>query len=211
MTSQPQKTEFTGYLIAYARVSTADQDLALQKDAFEKMGGIQRVFEEKKSGKDLSRPILKECLDYLRSGDVLVVWKLDRLGRSLKDLISTIEDLESRGIGFRSISENLDTTTPAGKLLFHIIGAISQFERDLISERTSAGLAAAQKRGVKMGRPPAISREKLRKIDAVLATGSFSLKEALKDYGVQSESTYYRAKRRFEEQDAAMDMEKEAA
>lgn len=188
----------TGYLIAYARVSTADQDLALQKDAFEKMGNVYRTFEETKSGKDLARPVLMECLDYLREGDVLVVWKLDRLGRSLKDLIQTIESLEDRGIGFRSISENLDTTTPAGKLLFHIIGAISQFERDLIVERTTAGLDAAKKRGVKMGRPPAISCEDYEQINDLLETGKYSLKDLLARFNVRSESTYYRAKKRFD-------------
>lgn len=138
--------------IGYARVSTEDQCLDLQRDALKK-AGCQKIFTEKRSGADCNRPALRAATRALKSGDSLVVWKLDRLGRSLQDLMSILGDLEARGIGFCSLSDCIDTTTPAGKLLFHITGAVAEFERALISERTKAGMAAASRKGRKPGRP----------------------------------------------------------
>lgn len=138
--------------IGYARVSTEDQRLDLQRDALKK-AGCKKIFTEKKSGADCNRSVLRAATQALRPGDILVVWKLDRLGRSLQDLMAILGDLEDRGIGFCSLSDCIDTTTPAGKLLFHITGAVAEFERALISERTKAGMAAARRKGRKPGRP----------------------------------------------------------
>ncbi len=146
-------------LVGYARVSTDDQNLDLQKDALVK-ANCQRIFEEKRSGGTIQREELTRALDVVREGDTLVVWRLDRLGRSLKHLIDMINILEERKIGFKSLTENIDTTTSTGKLIFHIFGALSEFERNLIKERTAAGLAAARARGKKGGRPKALSSEK---------------------------------------------------
>jgi DNA invertase Pin-like site-specific DNA recombinase len=141
-------------LIGYARVSTQDQTLNLQKDALEKLG-CNKIFTDTASGAKAERIGLEEALEYVREGDTLVVWRLDRLGRSLKHLIETITELNNRKIGFRSIQENIDTTTSGGKLVFHIFGALAEFERDIIRERTQAGLQAARARGRKGGRPKA--------------------------------------------------------
>ena len=141
-------------LIGYARVSTQDQTLNLQKDALEKIG-CSKIFTDTASGAATERKGLAEALEYVREGDSLVVWKLDRLGRSLKHLIDTISKLNNRKIGFKSITENIDTTTSGGKLIFHIFGALAEFERDIIRERTNAGLAAARARGRLGGRPKA--------------------------------------------------------
>jgi DNA invertase Pin-like site-specific DNA recombinase len=141
-------------LIGYARISTDEQTLHLQEDAL-KRAGCERLFTDTASGARTDRPGLAEALNFARSGDTLVVWRLDRLGRSLQHLIETIKDLEQRGIGFRSLQENIDTTTSGGKLVFHIFGALAEFERDLIRERTRAGLTAARARGRKGGRPKA--------------------------------------------------------
>src|SRR5947209_10319726 len=139
-------------LIGYARVSTADQTLNLQKDALEKIG-CSKIFTDIISGSTTERKGLDEALEYVREGDTLVVWRLDRLGRTLKHLIETITDLNKRNIGFKSITENIDTTTSTGKLIFHIFGSLAEFERDLIRERTKAGLHAARARGRRGGRP----------------------------------------------------------
>ena len=149
-----------GQLLGYARVSTLDQDPALQTDALD-AAGCWRVWTDKASGKLDRRPQLDKVLDQLRPGDTLVVWRLDRLGRSMKHLIAVVADLEERGIGFRSLTENIDTTTPTGKLIFHIFGALAEFERELTLERTHAGLAAARARGRKGGRPTVMTPEKL--------------------------------------------------
>src|SRR5437588_9160914 len=141
-------------LIGYARVSTQDQTLHLQKDELEK-AGCSHIFTDTLSGAKTERPGLYKALHYLREGDSLVVWKLDRLGRSLKHLIETITTLNNRKIGFKSLTENIDTTTSGGKLIFHIFGALAEFERDIIRERTKAGLAAARARGRLGGRPMA--------------------------------------------------------
>jgi DNA invertase Pin-like site-specific DNA recombinase len=149
-----------GDLIGYSRVSTDDQDHALQTDALEKAGCI-KVFSDTASGALDRRPHLDKALDYLRAGDTLVVWRLDRLGRSLPHLIATVTALEKRGIGFRSLTEGFDTTTPGGKLLFHVLGALAEFERNIIRERTRAGLEAARARGRKGGRRPKVTDAKL--------------------------------------------------
>jgi DNA invertase Pin-like site-specific DNA recombinase len=126
-------------LIGYARVSTQEQTLNLQQDALEK-AGCNKIFTDTASGAKAERKGLEQALGYVRKGDTLVVWRLDRLGRSLPHLISTMTDLEERGIGFKSLTENIDTTTSGGKLIFHIFGALAEFERNLIRERTQAGL-----------------------------------------------------------------------
>ena len=134
-------------LVGYARVSTQDQQLELQRDALEK-AGCKKLFADVASGATAQRDGLEAALEFVRAGDTLVVWKLDRLGRSLKDLIERIGELQTRGIGFKSVQENIDTTTANGILFFHIFGAIAQFERELIRERTLAGLASARARFV---------------------------------------------------------------
>jgi len=137
-------------LIGYARVSTSEQKLEPQVDAL-KAAGCDNVFEDVISGAKAERPGLNEALAFLRKGDTLVVWKLDRLGRSMKHLVETVTNLGDRGVGFRSLTEGVDTTTTGGTLVFHLFGALAQFERDLIVERTQAGLKAAETRGRKAG------------------------------------------------------------
>jgi DNA invertase Pin-like site-specific DNA recombinase len=149
-----------GDLLGYARVSTDQQNLALQLDALTN-AGCRRIFRDVGSGSLKHRPQLDECLRFLEPGDTLVVWRLDRLGRGLRHLIELVEDLDSREIGFRSLTENIDTTTSAGRLTFHIFGALAQFEREIIRERTRAGVAAARERGRMGGRPPALTPEKI--------------------------------------------------
>ena len=149
--------------IGYARVSTQDQTLDLQKDALEKIG-CTKIFTDTASGAKAERKGLEEALGYVREGDILVVWRLDRLGRSLKHLIETITELNNKKIGFKSIQENIDTTTSGGKLVFHIFGALAEFERDIIRERTNAGLTAARARGRLGGRPKAKSLNTPKKV-----------------------------------------------
>jgi DNA invertase Pin-like site-specific DNA recombinase len=139
-------------LIGYARVSTNDQTLALQQDALTN-AGCERIFTDTASGSIADRQGLEEAISQLRPGDALVVWRLDRLGRSLRHLVETITALHVKGIGFKSLTEQIDTTTSGGKLIFHIFGALAEFERDIIRERTQAGLAAARARGRQGGRP----------------------------------------------------------
>jgi DNA invertase Pin-like site-specific DNA recombinase len=143
-------------LIGYTRVSTHDQTLNLQQDALGK-AGCTKIFTDTASGAKAERKGLDEALSYVRKGDTLVVWRLDRLGRSLPDLITTMTDLEGRGIGFKSLTENIDTTTSGGKFIFHTFGALAEFERNLIRERTNAGLIAARARGRIGGRPKALT------------------------------------------------------
>lgn len=140
--------------MGYARVSTETQDTALQIDAL-KAAGCERIYEESTSGANRERPELVKCLDALRDGDTLTVWRLDRLGRSLKDLVGIVSDLEERGVGFRSLSEAIDTGSAGGKLIFHVFAALAEFERSLIRERTRAGLQAARARGRMGGGPTA--------------------------------------------------------
>jgi DNA invertase Pin-like site-specific DNA recombinase len=150
-----------GHLLGYARVSTTDQHPQLQVDAL-KVAGCYRVFTETASGARTDRPVLEQLLDQLRPSDTLVVWKLDRLGRSLRHLVDTVTGLADRGVGFCSLQEAIDTTTPGGKLVFHVFAALAEFERDLIRERTSAGLAAARARGRRGGRPSVMTAHKAR-------------------------------------------------
>lgn len=146
-------------LIGYARVSTDDQNLDLQKDALSG-ATCERIFEDRLSGAKAERPGLRAALDYVREGDVLVVWRLDRLSRSLKDLIEIVSRLELRGIGLKSLHESIDTSSSSGKLIFHIFAALAEFERNLIRERTNAGLQAARARGRKGGRPKVLDTDK---------------------------------------------------
>src|SRR5881275_724710 len=147
--------------VGYARVSTSDQTLDLQKDALEKIG-CTKIFTDTASGAKEERKGLEEALAFLREGDTLVVWRLDRLGRTLKHLIETVTDLSQRHIGFKSLTESIDTTTSNGRLIFHIFGALAEFERDIIRERTLAGLLAARARGRMGGQPktPALNDAK---------------------------------------------------
>lgn len=177
-------------LIGYARVSTDDQRLDLQHDAL-KQAGCERVFVDVASGKLSDRSGLTKALDFVRKGDTLVVWKLDRLGRSLRHLIDTVSALESRGIGFRSLQEAIDTTTSGGKLVFHVFGALAEFERDLIRERTNAGLAAARARGRRGGRPALLNATKTAMARSLCDERGVGVGEVATAFGV-SRSTLYR-------------------
>src|SRR5512141_1750132 len=177
-------------LVGYARVSTQDQNPALQLDAL-KAAGCEKVFVEKASGAQRDRPELSAALDYLRAGDSLVVWKLDRLARSLKQLIETVELLENRSIGLRSLTEAIDTTTAGGKLIFHVFGALAEFERSIIRERTKAGLEAARARGKQGGRPPSLDAKDLAAAKAMLSDPEITMEEVAKRLQV-APSTLYR-------------------
>ncbi len=176
--------------VGYARVSTQDQKPELQLDAL-RAAGCEKVFVEKASGAQRERPELKAALDYMRDGDTLVVWKLDRLARSMKQLIETVEGLEEVGVGFRSLTEAIDTTTAGGKLVFHVFGALAEFERSIIRERTRAGLDAARARGRKGGRPPKLKESDLKAARAMLADKSITVEEVAKHLRV-SPATLYR-------------------
>lgn len=177
-------------LIGYARVSTLDQNPALQIDAL-KAAGCEKLFVEKASGASRDRPELKAAIDYVREGDTLVVWKLDRLARSLKQLIETVAMLEARGIGLRSLTESIDTTTAGGRLIFHIFGALAEFERTVIRERTKAGLSAARARGRVGGRPAKLSIDDLKAAKALLGDPTITVADVAKRIGV-SPATLYR-------------------
>ena len=176
-------------LVGYARVSTHDQNPDLQLDAL-KAAGCEKVFVEKATGVQRDRPELMAAVEYLRSGDALVVWKLDRLARSMKQLIETVEGLEAKGIGFRSLTEAIDTTTAGGKLVFHIFGALAEFERSIIRERTRAGLDAAKARGRRGGRPSKLTAQDLLAAKAMLTDGSFTVEDVAKRLGVSSATLY---------------------
>jgi DNA invertase Pin-like site-specific DNA recombinase len=177
-------------LIGYARVSTVDQNLALQRDALTE-AGCQKIFTEQMSGAVADRPALHDAVEFARSGDTLIVWKLDRLARSMKQLIETIEDLRVRGIGFRSLTEALDTTTAQGRLVFHMFGALAEFERSLIRERTQAGLAAARRLGRKGGRPLKLTDDDIEAAKALLANPDIGVTQIAHRLGV-SPATLYR-------------------
>jgi len=176
--------------IGYARVSTAEQDLSLQLDALEK-AGCDRVFQEHISSAKAERPEMARALDHLREGDVLVVWRLDRLARSLKELLALGEDIKGRGADLHSISENIDTSTAAGKLVFHVFGALSEFERSLIRERTVAGLKAARARGRCGGRKPKMTAKDKEAAAAMLAAPEMSVGDVAARMGV-SRATLHR-------------------
>jgi len=186
------KKKIEKMLIGYARVSTQEQNLELQINALQ-AAGCKKIFTEKASGAQRDRPELKAALEYMRANedDTLVVWKLDRLARSLRQLIDTIEELEKKGIGFKSLTENIDTTTSGGRLVFHIFGALAEFERILIKERTMAGLKAAKAMGKKGGRPQALEAEDLRDAKALLRNKKITVKEVAKRLNVDP-STLYR-------------------
>jgi DNA invertase Pin-like site-specific DNA recombinase len=177
-------------LIGYARVSTQEQTLNLQLDAL-RASGCERVFTDTISGAKQERKGLAEALEFMRQDDTLVVWRLDRLGRSLKHLIELVTSLHSRGIGFKSLTEQIDTTTSGGKLVFHVFGALAEFERDLIRERTQAGLQAARARGRQGGRPRRLDEKKLKMLRALYADKNNSIEDILRTLGV-SRSTLYR-------------------
>lgn len=176
--------------IGYARVSTADQNLHLQKDALQ-AAGCERVFTDMVSGAREERPGLTAALEACRPGDTLVVWKLDRLGRSLSHLVETVRDLGARGVGFISLQEQLDTTTTGGKLIFHIFAALAEFERDLIREHTNAGLAAVRARGRKGGRPKGVDQKKQQAALALKHEARHSVREICEIVGI-SRNTYYK-------------------
>lgn len=180
-----------GSLIGYARVSTWDQTTDMQMDALQG-AGCSRIFEETASGTKTDRPQLAAALDYARSGDTLVVWRLDRLGRSLKHLIDTVTLMEQQGVGFRSLHENVDTTSSTGKLVFHIFAALAEFERDLIVDRTKAGLAAARDRGAKPGRRPSLTEDQVEVVCRMHAEGRHTVAAIAQVVGV-SRATVYRA------------------
>jgi len=177
--------------IGYARVSTEDQKLHLQRDAL-RAAGCEEIFDEKISGAGARLPARERLLNYARRGDVAVVWKLDRLGRSLRDLVEVVVRLRDRGVGLRSLHESNDTTTAAGKLTFHLFAALAEFEADLVRERTRAGLAAARARGAMLGRPRALDPEQIEIARTLLANPKLSARQVAAQLGVHR-STLYRS------------------
>lgn len=180
-------------LIGYARVSTADQDMAMQIEALDK-AGCHRVFRDVASGAKSDRTGLDEALAFLRPGDTLVVWKLDRLGRSLPHLVQTVEALHERGVGFRSLTEAIDTTTPSGELVFHLFAVLAQFERNLIRERTKAGIKVAAARGRRGGRREVLTPEKLNRARKLINEKGLTVRAAAAAIKV-GKSTLYDALR----------------
>ncbi|HHC4015662.1 TPA: recombinase family protein [Klebsiella pneumoniae] len=175
--------------IGYARVSTDDQHLDLQRDAIQRAGcGV--IYEEAASGKNTARPELEQCRKALRAGDTLVVWRLDRLGRSLPELVQIVTDLEQRGVGFESLTEKIETSSAAGKLTFHVFAALAEFERSLIRERTQAGLAAARARGRSGGRKSKIGEKDIREIKALLKSPEIKVADVARRYGVSRTTLY---------------------
>lgn len=176
--------------LGYARVSTLDQNLELQEDALTK-AGCEKIFRDVASGAVDSRKGLAEAIEFARKGDTLVVWKLDRLGRSLKHLIETVNLLKERGVGLLSLQEKIDTTTSGGKLIFHVFGALAEFERELIRERTTAGLKAARVRGRLGGRPPKLTAKQIEMAKRLLNDPNVEVKEICETLQI-SRSTLYR-------------------
>lgn len=177
--------------IGYARISTQDQKLNLQTDALEK-AGCEKIFTDTASGAKDDRIGLIEAVEFCRAGDSLVVWKLDRLGRSLKHLIETINLLHKKKVGFVSLQESIDTTTSGGKLIFHVFGALAEFERELIRDRTKAGLSSARSRGRLGGRPKALNKRQIAMAKKLLSDPNNNVKEICEQFKV-SRSTLYRA------------------
>ncbi len=175
--------------IGYARVSTDDQNLDLQKDALYR-AGVEKLYEDKASGRTINRPQLAECLRSLRAGDTLIVWRLDRLGRSIRDLIELINALKSQGVEFVSLTEQLDTTTPMGAFVFHITAALAELERNIIRERTMAGLAAARARGRKGGRPKKLDEKQWQAIKTLIDAKELTVKEIARQFGVSRGMIY---------------------
>lgn len=177
-------------LVGYARISTRDQKPHLQIDAL-KEAGCQRIFSETASGARRERPELHTALDFMRSGDSLVIWKLDRLARSTRQLLDTVEDLSQRGIGLKVLTQDIDTTTAGGRLIFTVFGAIAEFEREIIRERTRAGLDAARLRGRRGGRPRALAEKDLKEARALLTDPEITVEDVARRLGI-SPSTLYR-------------------
>ncbi|MFC4387949.1 recombinase family protein [Gracilibacillus marinus] len=177
-------------LVGYARISTQDQSLDLQKDALLQIG-CKKVFTDVASGGKASRTGLEDALNFLRKEDTLVVWKLDRLGRSLKHLIDLVNDLNERGIHFKSLQESIDTSTSGGKLVFHVFGALAEFEREIIKERTKAGLSAAKARGRLGGRPKIMDEKKVAMAKKLREDPNHSIEDICQILGV-SRATFYR-------------------
>ena len=185
-------------LVGYARVSKDEQNLDLQKDAL-LSGGCEKILVDHVTGRVLSRPGLDETMSFLREGDTLVVWRLDRLGRNLSHLIELVRKLEEKNIGFHSLQESIDTTSSSGKLVFHIFGALAEFERNLIRERTLAGLAAARARGRKGGRPPALDNAQREVVIKLYAEKKHTIKEICRIMGISKPTLYsYLRKGRFQ-------------
>lgn len=181
--------EMTTYRYGYARISTNDQTINLQKDALKKMG-CDKIFTEIASGKNAQRKVLNSCLNILKEGDTLVVWRLDRLGRSVRDLVNIISELEKNKINFESLTEKIDTHSNTGKLIFHVFAALAEFERSLIRERTFAGLAAARARGRIGGRRPKLTEKQTKQLLQDVQTKKTSVTQLAKDYQI-SRSTVY--------------------
>ncbi|TWQ48937.1 recombinase family protein [Xanthomonas vasicola] len=175
--------------IGYACVSTDDQHLDLQRDALTR-AKCGTIYEEAASGKNAARPELEQCRKALRAGDTLVVWRLDRLGRSLPDLVQIVADLERQGVGFESLTEKIETGSAAGKLIFHVFAALAEFERGLIRERTQAGLAAARARGRVGGRKPKLDDQQVREIKALLRDPDIQVADVARRYGVSRTTIY---------------------
>lgn len=175
--------------IGYLRTSTTDQKLDLQRDALA-AAGCDRLFEDQISGRTVKRPGLAQALDFARAGDTLVVWRLDRLGRSVRDLLQIVMDLGDRGVGFRSLTESIDTTSAGGRLIFTIFGSIAEFERNLIVERTQAGLDAARRRGAKLGRPKSLSETDLAAARAMLRDDALSVRDVARRLGCSVPTLY---------------------
>ncbi len=176
-------------LIGYARISTHEQTLNLQIDALQQ-ANCERIYKDTASGAKTEREGLQDAFDHLRAGDTLVVWRLDRLGRTLKQLIELISDLNARGIGFKSMQENIDTTTSGGKLVFHIFGALAEFEREVIRERTRAGLQAARARGRLGGRPKALDPKKAALAKSLYESRKHSIKDICETLGISRATLY---------------------
>jgi DNA invertase Pin-like site-specific DNA recombinase len=191
--------EGAAVFVGYARVSTVEQHVDLQLDAL-KHAGCAKIFRDTISGAKSERPGLTEALNFMREGDVLTVWKLDRLGRSLRELIDIIAGLHARGIGFRVLQEAIDTTTPAGELIFHIFGALAEFERALIRQRTRAGLVAARARGRKGGRPKRFTKEQERQIALAMQNRSTTMRE-IRSLFKASDTTLRRIARQYRNSD----------
>jgi DNA invertase Pin-like site-specific DNA recombinase len=177
-------------LVGYARVSLPEQQLALQEDALQQ-AGCEKIYSDTVSSTQAERPGLTMAIEVLRAGDTFVVWKLDRLGRSLSHLVAMVNDLQHQGIHFKSLQENIDTTSGAGKLVFHFFAALAEFERDLIRERTRAGLAAARARGKRGGRPKALNAKQEALARALYNAKELSVKELCPLLGI-GKTTFYR-------------------
>lgn len=177
--------------IGYARISTGDQDLTLQTDALI-AAGCEKIFTDTLSGSRSDRPGLLQLLEFARSGDTIVIWRLDRLGRSLQDLITLVSEFESKGLHLCSLNEQIDTSSSTGKLVFHIFGAMAEFERNLIRERTVAGLEAARKRGRQGGRPQKLDDQQMKEIRILLKDPDMTVMTVAQRYGV-SRNTIYRS------------------